>query len=73
MSILDIYKTAEKMFSEKQMDDAYDKGFKDASERMYSEEEVKHLIHQACYFSGVRVFHKFHKWFSKFKKQTYEQ
>ena len=28
------------MYSEKQMDDAYDKGFKDAKERMYSEEEV---------------------------------
>ena len=31
-------------YSEKQMDDAYDKGFKDASERMYSEEEVKYLL-----------------------------
>jgi hypothetical protein len=35
---------AEKMFNEKQMDDAYDKGFKDASERMYSEEEVRQML-----------------------------
>lgn len=38
-------------------------------ERMYSEEEVKHLIKQACYHSGVSVFHKFEKWFNKFKKK----
>ena len=32
---------AERIYSEKQMDDAYDKGFKDATERMYSEEDMK--------------------------------
>ena len=35
----------------------------------YSEEEVKHLIHLACHHSGVTVFHKFDKWFEKFKKK----
>jgi len=33
-------KEQEGSYSEKQMDDAYDKGFKDAIERRYSEEEV---------------------------------
>ena len=31
----------ENSYSEKQMDDAYDKGFKDAIERSYSKEELK--------------------------------
>jgi hypothetical protein len=48
-------------------------GAKWQAERIYSEEEVKHLIHQACYFSGVRVFQKFDKWFSQFKKQKDEK
>ena len=60
---------AERMYSEKQMDDAYDKGFKDAIERSYSEKEVKHLIHLACFHSGVTVFRRFEKWFENFKKK----
>lgn len=36
---------------------------------MYSEEEVKHLIHLACHHSGVSVFKRFEKWFEQFKKK----
>lgn len=39
------------------------------AERMYSEEEVKHLIHLACHHSGVSVFKRFEKWFENFKKK----
>ncbi len=34
----------ERSYTENQMDDAYDKGFKDAFERMYAEQEVLHLL-----------------------------
>lgn len=34
----------ERSYTENQMDDAYDKGFKDAFERMYTEQEVLHLL-----------------------------
>ena len=34
----------ERSYTENQMDDAYDKGFKDAFEKMYSEQEVLHLL-----------------------------
>jgi len=41
-------------------------GAKYQTEKMYSEEEVKHLIRQACHHSGVSIFHGFEKWFNKF-------
>lgn len=44
-------------------------GAKWQQERSYSEEEVKHLIHQACHHSGVYIFHGFEKWFKRFKKK----
>ena len=34
----------ERSYTENQMDDAYDKGFKDAFERMYTEQEVLDII-----------------------------
>jgi hypothetical protein len=37
-------------------------------ERMYSEKEVKRLIHLACSHSGIQVFKGFDKWFDKNKK-----
>ena len=37
-------------------------------EIMYSEKEVKHLIHLACSHSGIQVFKGFDKWFDKNKK-----
>jgi hypothetical protein len=50
--------------------DYWFKEFKQEQDKnKYSEEEVKHLIHQACYHSGVSVFHKFEKWFEQFKKK----
>ena len=76
MSILDIYKTSEKMFSEKQMDDAYDKGFKDASERMYSEEDLRkafnqgqeHVDYNDTYGWSSKLTEQ--EWFEQFKKQN---
>jgi hypothetical protein len=79
---------AEKMFSEKQMDDAYDKGFKDASERMYSEEDMlafldwskstnkeKSEYELKCLLNRKDIDSKklFIMWFSKFKNQNNEQ
>lgn len=36
----------ERSYTENQMDDAYDKGFKDAFERMYTEEEVELIANE---------------------------
>ena len=35
-----------KLYSEEQMDDAYDKGFNEAIEKMYSEEEVLNILNE---------------------------
>jgi hypothetical protein len=59
---------AERLYSEKQMDDAYDKGFKDATERMYSEEEVISLLKKAHF-----VDQNIYEWFSQNKKKKDEQ
>lgn len=67
---------AERMYSEKQMDDAYDKGFKDASQKMYSEEEVIELLRQrsiamctlSTRFQELR-FKQDLEWFEKNKKK----
>jgi hypothetical protein len=65
---------AEKMFNEKQMDDAYDKGFKDASERMYSEEEVRKISLDFFYHwwnsKGTNSEQGFDKWFEQFKNKN---
>lgn len=59
-------------YSEKQMDDSYDKGLKDAIEKMYSEEEVYQLLYD---LSGQVLNNKvsnpklLEKWFNKFKKK----
>lgn len=42
-----LFSQQEKSYSEKQMDDAYDKGFKDAIERSYSEEDMRQAIQLA--------------------------
>jgi hypothetical protein len=56
------------MYSEKQMDDAYDKGFKDATEKMYSEEEVKKLLSKFHIVSdGTKKFEE--EWFERNKKK----
>jgi hypothetical protein len=58
----------ERMYSEKQMDDAYDKGFKDATEKMYSEEEVKKLLSKFHIVSdGTKKFEE--EWFERNKKK----
>jgi hypothetical protein len=67
-----------RMYSEKQMDDAYDKGFKDATERMYSEEDMisfanfktsnlmKHSDLKGFYLGDEKVFNL---WFERNKKK----
>ena len=66
----------ERMYSEKQMDDAYDKGFKDATERMYSEEDMKEAFiaggnsqieEDDAY--GSAYFEYMEKWLEQFKKK----
>ena len=70
---------AEKMFNEKQMDDAYDKGFKDASESLYSEKEVFNLLNNfnkdTLKLRSLKLGNSFNvkDWFSQFKKQNNEQ
>jgi len=44
------------------------KELKQQLKEMYSEKEVKHLIHLACSHSGIQVFKGFDKWFDKNKK-----
>jgi hypothetical protein len=62
----------ERSYSEKQMDDAYDKGFKDAIERRYSEEEVFNILIE---FSSIinlsfsRDPEFIFTWFEQFKKK----
>jgi flagellar biosynthesis/type III secretory pathway protein FliH len=63
-----IIEATERLYSEKQMDDAYDKGFKDATERMYSEEEVISLLKKAHF-----VDQNIYEWFSQNKKKKDEQ
>ncbi len=61
----------ERMYSEKQMDDAYDKGFKDKSERSYSEEEVLELLHKRMIHTLGDNYEEYTsiKWFEQNKKQ----
>lgn len=37
-------------------------------EILYTEEEVKNLIKNACFMSGVTLFKNFDKWFEQSKK-----
>jgi len=70
---------AERMFNEKQMDDAYDKGFKDASESLYSEKEVFNLLNNfnkdTLKLRSLKLGNSFNvkDWFSQFKNQNNEQ
>jgi hypothetical protein len=59
----------ERSYSEKQMDDAYDKGFKDATERRYSEEEVKRIIELTLIEYSDFVLADIPHWFEKFKNK----
>lgn len=60
-----------KMYSEEQMDNAYDKGFKDASERSYSEEDLKEAFYQGWVLSGAGVSFReaIDKWFKHLKNK----
>jgi len=53
-------------YTEKQMDDAYDKGFKDAIEKSYSEEEVLQLLLR---LKQTESYDNLYDWFEKFKKK----
>jgi len=62
----------ERMYSEKQMDDAYDKGFKDATERMYSEEDMQESFVDCWKLNvpdGIECKVSFNEWFEQFKNK----
>ena len=63
---------AEKMFSEKQMDDAYDKGFKDASERMYSDMQEYAEFCIECDRKEMPLL-LVQDWYEHYKNQNNEQ
>jgi len=59
------------LYSEKEMDNAYDKGFKDAIEKLYSEEEVLNILNEFCdnfYENSIRK-DVIEKWLEQFKKK----
>jgi hypothetical protein len=65
----------ERSYAENQMDDAYDKGFKDAFERMYTEEEVITLLEKRDDELDYWYVHKRNNyphltdWFEEYKKK----
>ena len=60
----------ERSYSEKQMDDAYDKGFKDAIERSYSEEEVRLILRELnTDLYEIYPLESLEEWFEQFKKK----
>jgi len=61
---------ADRMYSEEDMYNAYDKGFKNASKKMYSEEEVEKIARDAYEMGRKNVLiGVFNKWFKQFKKR----
>jgi hypothetical protein len=64
---------AERMYTEKQMDDAYDKGIKDATERMYSREDMidfsTYLYHKRRSGHDQSAEDLLKQWFKQFKKK----
>ena len=62
----------ERSYTENQMDDAYDKGFKDAFEKMYSEQEVLDIILNFIKRkkTGLIVdYADLKEWFEEYKKK----
>ena len=65
---------ADRMYSEEDMYNAYDKGFKNASKKMYSEEEVEKIARDAYEMGRKNVLiGVFNKWFKQFKKRQHDK